>query len=303
MTPPTPLAPGRTLREPEPATLRFEARALARGTRLAAALLDLILRAGTPAVCVFLVVTFDPPAGPVAPVLSCLAGLACLAASRALLDSASRARVSVGEGRVLVETRDGVAFEREASEAEATAWALALPSAGVRLALADQRGSSIGIAARDIGATIDALADAGVAGGARARAHPTIAMARERARRRPRIASAALRFALRTAAFALVPTAVFFYTHQSIAWGGPLGEYYLAGAAAWLRTFARFWLALFVIVLGIERILRLVCDGAGAAVGRAAPSLAAKAQRGADLAFAWLFYAGIPALTALRYAP
>ena len=79
-----------------------------------------------------------------------------------------------------------------------------------------------------------------------------------------------LRTSRDTLRLALGPAAVLFYTHQHIAFGGLLGEYYLMGLGPYLRTAAVHWATVTVYLLLWAGVWR----GAGEVVAWAAAALA-----------------------------
>jgi hypothetical protein len=273
--------------------------------RAAGAALWLLSRVAAPLALVWVVAVFDPPAGPLLPVLAFLAAALCLLAAERLLRKAA-----VGLGRVRgdalrVEVAGRTLEAPAASLAALRPWRLPLPVPGLTLRRAGG-GPALRVGLEDPGALLAALAAAGSAPAAAARADAAVAHARARARWRGarRVRSDALRLCFRWVVFALIPTCAFFYTHQSIAFGGPWGEYRLYGSWwPWLRTFLRFWLACVVFVSIYAAMCRGLASFACLAATHVAPSQAARARRVAEWGDALLYYAGVPALTALRYLP
>jgi hypothetical protein len=191
-----------------------------------------------------------------------------------------------------------------ASLATLRPWRLPLPVPGLTLRRA-AGGPALRLGLADPAPLLEALAAAGSAPAAGARADAAVAHARARARWRAarRVRSDALRMGFRCVVWALIPTCAFVYTHQSIAFGGPWGEWRLYGAWPWLRTFLRFWLACVALAWIYSSLCLWLSSLACLAATHVAPAHAARARRVAEWGDALCYYAGVPALTALRYLP
>jgi hypothetical protein len=164
-------------------------------------------------------------------------------------------------------------------------------------------GSSLRVGIDDPDALLRAVADAGSDAASAATRSPAVAHARALAqwRRRWRIRPVWLRAAFRYAVWSLIPTCAFVYTHQWIAFGGTWGEWQLYGFRSWAITFARFWLACVVLAVIYGGACRVLASLACWLATPVAPSHAARARRVAEWGDALAYYAGVPALTALRY--
>ena len=103
--------------------------------------------------------------------------------------------------------------------------------------------------------------------------------------------------------FALAPTAVLFNAHQHIAYGGPLGEYYLYGLGAYLETFAIYRATVTTYCVLYASVWRGLAEGVALLAAHVAPSRAARVRRAAEIACRVLYYGGVPVLLALRFAP
>jgi hypothetical protein len=101
--------------------------------------------------------------------------------------------------------------------------------------------------------------------------------------------------------FALLPTAVLFNAHQHIAYGGSLGQYYQEGLAAWLRTFAEYWIWVCIYLVLYASACRAAAEGVALLAASAGSALAARVRRTVELVCGILYYAGVPALVAARF--
>ena len=301
----SPSAPG--ARE-ETAPESFEVTVLSPLLRVLASLLWLTLRLGTPALSLWIMVVLDPPAGPALPVVACMLGLASLVGAEVLVRLATAGTARVESGVLVVETRARTHRLAVAALGQIRPWRIPLPGPGLRLAGADGARSALSLGTSDPAALLGALHAEGGEHAApsieAAFASPAVAFADARARARERrwLRPESLRFVGRVVVYGLIPTTVFVYTHQMIVWGGFWAELEMYGARAWLTTFARFWLAVSVILLIVSSACRGVSELGCFAATLVAPSLGARARRVAEVAHGVLYYVGVPALTALRYA-
>jgi len=107
--------------------------------------------------------------------------------------------------------------------------------------------------------------------------------------------------ALKHALFPLLPTLVVFRTSQVIGYGGFLGEYYLYGLSRWATNLAIHW-AITLIALSCWaaawRVLAEAVSLLGAFLG---PRAAHRSRRGAEIAAAVAYYAGVPAALAAMF--
>ncbi|HJQ85029.1 MAG TPA: hypothetical protein VKA21_13180, partial [Candidatus Binatia bacterium] len=108
---------------------------------------------------------------------------------------------------------------------------------------------------------------------------------------------------LRFPVFALGPTALLFNVHQHIAYGGLLGQYYMLGLRPYLATFALYWGTVTVYLMLYASVWRGLAEPICFAAAAVAPSRAARVRRAAELVIRVLYYGGVPALLAWRFAP
>lgn len=210
-----------------------------------------------------------------------------------LLDRAFRAEVEIGAGEMRI-ARDGFRIEVPlASLAVLSAWRVPLPGAGASLRLRSGKRFPVSIEPAPP-SLVAALALAGVA----APAQPNLvygAARREVARRlwqHPLV-----KFGL----FGLAPTAVLFRAHQVIAFGGPLGQYYLEGLRPYLATALEYGAITLLYLVVIACTLRVFGEAIALVATWLAPQRARPIRVLVEGCCAVAFYAGVPALLALRF--
>jgi len=210
------------------------------------------------------------------------------------------ARVRIGDGELTI-ARAGLRVDIPAAAmARVAPWRLPLPGPGFGIVLASGRRLRHGIEAPDPTPLLRALAEHGVAGAAAAAEHPTVVYARARAAHGPwRWPHLVARFPL----FALGPTALLFNVHQHIAYGGPLGQYYLLGLGPYVQTFALYWATVTIYQVLYATVWRGLAEPICLLAAAVAPSRAARVRGAAELTIRVLYYGGVPALLALRFAP
>jgi hypothetical protein len=226
--------------------------------------------------------------------------LAALVAFGLLPDLAARLllRAFAAEASVTAATlciaRDGLRIEAPiASLAAVVPWRIPLPGAGVSLRL--QSGAVLPVAIEPAPtALLAALARAGVA----ALPHPNLAFGAAQQQQRRRIWQRPLAmFGL----FGLVPAAVLFRAHQIIAFGGLLGQYYLEGLRPYLATLVEYWGITMLYLLLFASTVRLFGEVTALAATWIAPARARSIRSAAEAFCAIAYYAGVPALLALRF--
>jgi len=201
----------------------------------------------------------------------------------------------------LVIRRRGVRMEVAAAAlALVRPWRLPLPGPGVAFRLTSGRALGLTLNLSDSASLLRSLADAGVAGAGGALAEPAVRYAAAARDAGPLRWS---HLAGRYLVFGLLPAGVLFNAHQHIAYGGVLGEYRLLGLGHYLRTFTVYWLTTALYLLLYANVLRISAEVACLAAAYASPPSAAGTRRIAELAVRVLYYAGVPALLLLRFAP
>jgi hypothetical protein len=101
--------------------------------------------------------------------------------------------------------------------------------------------------------------------------------------------------------FALLPAGVFFYTHQWIAYGGTLGQYYQEGLGPYLATFATYWVTLTIYLVLYAGLWRGLAEAGCLAGAWLMPGGAKTMRRTAERVCRVAYFAGVPVLVALRY--
>lgn len=200
-------------------------------------------------------------------------------AARADVDAAALVITRGAQRAVIV--RDRLAGARP--------WWLPLPAPGFALRLAAGGRLPLALAARDPTPLLAALDPA-------ARRHPVMVWA---AARRP--APGPWYYLRRYVLFALLPAAVLFNAHQHIAYGGVLGQYYLLGPGAWLRTAAIYWATTGAYLLLYASAWRGAGETVALLTAWLVPAGAAAARALVERTCQVAFYAGVPALLALRF--
>jgi hypothetical protein len=265
-----------------PRGLRWVAAALVAGAGAAAAQLGVRLALDT----------FDGGmrASPRAVVLGVLAGVLLPMALVALLRRVYAAQLVLEGDRLRLAARS-VALELPRGEvARAHPWLLPLPAPG--------EWWELGTGAR-LPRELEGAALPGGAQGASDRSSRSARAFAEARRALHRGDAGAL--AWKYGVFPLLPAGVLLRAYQHITFGGWNGEYQLFGLRAWLDSALQYWggtLAHLVVVAGTLRVIaELLC----LAAAWAAPGSARAVRRSAEWLCRIVYYAGIPALLALRF--
>jgi hypothetical protein len=255
-------------------------------------------RASLPAIAALLFVRLDEPSE-LPTLLAILAAWAALPGAAAwLIERAFTAHAELRDGALHVRGR-GLHLEIPlASIARALPWRVPLPGVGFGLRLRSGSMLRAGLEAPDLTPVLGALDEKGVAGAREAQSHPLLLYAAARARRPRGLLSHPL---FKFPGFALLPTAVLFNAHQHIAYGGSLGQYYQEGLAAWLRTFAEYWIWVCIYLVLYASACRAAAEGVALLAASAGSALAARVRRTVELVCGILYYAGVPALVAARF--
>ena len=259
--------------------------------RIGAALLVATSRSVPPAVAVGWAFGMDFEPRHAVTALIALGLLPALAAL--LLGRAFEAEVHVA-GEELCIARAGLRIEAPiASLAAVEAWRIPLPGPGVSLRL--RSGAWLPVAIEPAPAELLAsLATAGVA----APAHPNLAYGAARQGRLRRIWQHPL---VKLGLFGLGPTAVLFRAHQIIAFGGLLGQYYQQGLRPYLATLVEYWGITLLYLVLFASTLRLGAELAAFAATWITPARARSIRTAAEACCAIAYYAGVPALLAVRF--
>jgi len=222
--------------------------------------------------------------------IAILSGLPAVAAW--LLERFAAARLTVIDGGLVLQRPDLAIEVSRAELAGVVPWTVPLPGPGLAVVLRSGRRLPHGFETADPGVVLTALGDEG------GRQDPIVAWARARAAEAPWYWHHLL---WKFVGFALLPTAVLFNAHQHIAYGGTWGQYYLEGGAAYLRTFALYWLMVSVYLVLWASVWRAAAECVTLAAAVFASSHATRVRRAVEVACRVLFYAGVPALVVVRF--
>jgi hypothetical protein len=265
--------------------------------RFVAAILRIVCGASLPLILVLVLTVNDPPITP--PVLLRLFAILAVvpAAAGWLIRRAGAVDVCLTADTLRLARRDVEIDIPVGSIQRLVPWRIPLPGAGFSLRLRSGRRFRWGLVLDDPHALLGALA--GASEGARSiTAHPTVIYAQAKA---PYAYRTPLRLAAKFPGFALLPASVLFYTHQHIAYGGLLGEYYLLGLSSYLTTFAVYWCTTTIYLILWASLWRGVVEATCLLTAWTIPAAAAAVRRWGERASAVMYYGGVPAVLALRY--
>jgi hypothetical protein len=176
-------------------------------------------------------------------------------------------------------------------------WRVPLPGPGLSLFLRSGRRLAYVVDSPDAASLVDRLA-ARLPASALSEANGAVAYARARAGYRRHVWQQPwVKYLL----FAFPLAAIFFNAHQHIAYGGTLGQYYLEGLGAWLRTLAVYWATMSMYLLLYAGLWRGLAELVAWSAAFIAPARAAAVRGALEVACLVLFYGGAPLLTALRF--
>jgi hypothetical protein len=241
----------------------------------------------------------DPPVSPGMLVRSLLIFSVLPALCGRALLRAFRATVSLADGALRID-RPGLSIHVPCGAIAAVdAWRLPAPGPGLSLRLRSGARLPVGLRTDDPDELLDLLSSGGV-DTARARRHPTVRYARERALGRKH---GAIRALVKFVAFGVIPAAIFFNAHQHIAYGGTLGQYYLQGPGPYAETAVIYWGLTAIFLVLYASVWRGLAELAALAAAWLAPARAGRVRRAAERACAILYYGGVPLLVAYRFLP
>jgi apolipoprotein N-acyltransferase len=231
-----------------------------------------------------------PPVPPIVMIRSFVLGTAIPAATAWAIARLFAGTATVRDGRLRLTRGDLDVDVPCTAIAAVRPWWIPLPMPGVTLRIRSGRRLPFGIALSRPGEMADAL------GSGAARRHPSLIWASTRPVRRWR--HALVKFVV----FGAVPAGIVFYTHQHIAYGGPLGQWYLESPRAYLATLAAYWATTVILLASYASVWRGAGELAVWMVAAARPSSAPAARRAVEATCALAYYGGVVALLALRYA-
>jgi apolipoprotein N-acyltransferase len=266
--------------------------------RAIAAALVALSRASMPLLLLLVLLANDPPIGPLQLVqlVALFAALPALAAQ--LIRRAFRAEMGLAADTVRVRRADRVVEIPLSAIGRLAPWAVPLPGSGLSLTLRSGRRLQLQLQLDDPGLLLAHLSDTTGEPATTAARHPAVAYAHARAASPP---WRWYHFAGKFVAFPLLPVAVLFNAHQHIAYGGTLGEYYLLGLGAYVETFAIYWAVVVLYLVLYAGTWRCGAELVAWAATWAAPSRAARVRAIVEVTCRLVYYAGVPALLAVRF--
>ena len=178
-------------------------------------------------------------------------------------------------------------------------WTLPLPGPGFALRLQSGRRFSYGLQVPDPTPLLQALTDgAGIEAARAATQHPVLVWAHAKHSDRGwRWYHWLAKFVL----FALVPTAVWFYAHQHIAYGGLLGQYNLEGLVPYVKTFVISWSLTAIYLLLYASGWRAVVEGGALAAAWLVPAHATAVRRAVEIVCRLAYYVGVPIIVLVPF--
>lgn len=265
--------------------------------RAVAAALVVLSRASMPLLLLLVLLANDPPIGPLL-LVQLVALFAALPALTAwLIRRAFRAEIALAADTLRVRRADRVVEIPVSAIGRLVPWTVPLPGSGLSLTLRSGRRLQLQLQLDDPGPLLAQLSDAIGESATTAARHPAVAYAQARAAASWRWYHYAGKFV----AFPLLPVAVLFNAHQYIAYGGTLGEYYLLGLGAYVETFAIYWAVVALYLVLYAGTWRCGAELVAWAATWAAPSRAARVRPIVEVTCRLLYYAGVPALLAVRF--
>lgn len=264
--------------------------------RLLAAVLVVASGASVPLIALLVVRATDPPILP--PVLVRLFLLLTVlpAAGAWLVGRLGRVHARRDGDDLVLERSDLRVAVPRAAITGVSPWTVPLPRPGLSLRLRSGRRLRWMVAADDLQPLLAGPLDSTEARAARR--HPVVVWAAASARHRRRDW---WRFVAKFPLFALLPAGLFFYTHQWIAYGGTLGQYYQEGLGPYLVTFATYWVTLAIYLVLYAGLWRGLAEGVCLAGAWLAPGGAGSMRRMAERVCRLAYFGGVPVLVVLRY--
>ena len=210
-----------------------------------------------------------------------------------LLRLGTRATVTVRPEGLVLTLRGGAHFEIPFEALESVRpWRLPMPGPGLTLRLRTGRVFDSGWEMQDPQPLLTALGTRG-----ESRDHPRVRYAQARsAKWRRRWYDWALKYGLVPGVLA----AIFFRAHQYISFGGPFGEWQMYGLQAYLLTFVRTWLPVFLALLLFGCFWRALAEALCFGAAWLGPRWARHVRTGAEWTCRALYYVALPVFLAVR---
>lgn len=268
--------------------------------RVAAGALVALAGTSLPLLLVLVIVSRDPPLvlGQLWFVTFVFSITPALAAM--LLKRAYQAELTLdADGLVLAGRDRRIEVPRESITA-LDPWRVPLPGFGCSIGLRSGRTLPVTIAVADPRALESGLARAGLGDlSAKLAAHPVSVWGSSKAKWGTH---GWVYLFFKFPVFGLLPGGLLFYTHQWIAYGGPLGQYYQSGLAAWLKTLGVYWLTVVLYMAFYAGVWRGLTEGVCLAAAFLAPAHANLARSVMERLSGVAYWLGVPLFLALRYS-
>ncbi|AKQ69968.1 hypothetical protein A176_006880 [Myxococcus hansupus] len=215
----------------------------------------------------------------------------------AVLRRSRRATVDVDTHQWTLALRGGARMEIPfAAVAAVRPWRLPLPGPGLTLRMQSGRAFSHALEVEDAVPLLRALSHHDSLGAAQT--HPLVRYGQARhAFWGRRWYHLLVKYVL----FPLVPTAILFYSYQSISFGGPMGEYKMYGLDAYLRSFGRYYAPIVLCLLLFACFWRVLAEGASLLAAWLLPNWARGVRRTAEWICGLVYFVGVLALIGLRF--
>jgi hypothetical protein len=199
----------------------------------------------------------------------------------------------------LVLQRRGQRIELDRAEiGRVVPWSVPLPGPGLSLWMAPEDRLRYALQVDDLELLVRALSGGMEAARPAGAAHPAVVYAQAR-----QVVGLARWYHVlgKFGLFSLLPTLVFFRLDQYISYGGAFGQYLLEGLWPYLSSFAFYWVMFSIHLMLYASVWRGLAEGASLLAASVTPSRAVAVRRWAERAVQVLYYAGVPALVALRF--
>ncbi|WP_223640174.1 hypothetical protein [Corallococcus sp. EGB] len=210
-----------------------------------------------------------------------------------LLRMGTRATVTVRPEGLVLTLQGGAHFEIPFDALESIRpWHLPIPAPGLTLRLRTGRAFEYGLESPAPLALLEAMGTRG-----EARNDPRVRYAQARSEKwRRRWYDQALKYGLVPGALAVI----FFRAHQYISFGGPFGELQMYGWTAYLTSFARTWLPVFLALLLFGCFWRGLAEALCFSAAWLGPRWARNTRITAEWTCRALYYVALPVFLAVR---
>ena len=210
-----------------------------------------------------------------------------------LLRRATRATVTVRPEGLVLTQQGGTHFEIPFDALESIhPWRLPMPGPGLTLRLRSGRAFEYGLEVQAPKPLLEAMGTRG-----EAKDDPWVRYAQARSEKwRRRWYDQALKYGLVPGVLA----GIFFRAHQYISFGGPFGELQMYGWTAYLTSFARTWLPVFLALLLFGCFWRALAEALCFSAAWLGPRWSRHVRTGAEWTCRALYYVALPVFLAMR---